>query len=82
MISGPFSITHHIIFINSGFVTLVYIVSMSNEHIPTSLLISMDCKSKVKYIEFLMLFVLGRFKQLCDFLLYTSLVHLRSHFSS
>jgi hypothetical protein len=39
---------------------------MLNEHILTSPLISMDCKSVVRCIEFCMLYVLGSFKQLCN----------------
>jgi hypothetical protein len=40
-----------------NFGVLVYIFSMSNEHILISSLISMDCKSVVGCIEFWMLYV-------------------------
>jgi hypothetical protein len=46
------SIMFSIILITSDFGILVYIFSMSNEHILISSLISMACKSAVRCIEF------------------------------
>jgi hypothetical protein len=50
VISGSFCIVFSII-ITSDFGVLVYIFSMSNEHILVSSLFSMGCKSVVKCVE-------------------------------
>jgi hypothetical protein len=52
----------------SYFGILVYIFSILYEPILTSLLISVDYRSVVRSMEFWMLYVLGRCRQLCNVL--------------
>jgi hypothetical protein len=47
-------------FMTSDFGILVYIISMSNEHILISLLISVACKSVAMWIALWMLYACGK----------------------